>query len=173
MVRRAPNTAMPATTASTTAANSSVDTAITAGERFCWTSVNSLTGNVMAPGPEMVEQTKMLVEHGWDCVRFMGAGQRATELFEPRASIAETVPWLIRAREAVGHGVSLGIDMTLHLVQRFLGRDIANETARILEYRHAWKANGAALADVVERPQKSARLWPQNGRGPELATPEN
>lgn len=49
-----------------------------------------------------------------------------------------------------GGGVSLGIDMTLHLIGRFFGRDIAGETARILEYRTAWKANGAALADVVE-----------------------
>jgi transcriptional regulator GlxA family with amidase domain len=49
-----------------------------------------------------------------------------------------------------GGGVSLGIDMTLHLIARFLGREIAEETARILEYRHAWKANGAALPDVVE-----------------------
>jgi transcriptional regulator GlxA family with amidase domain len=47
-------------------------------------------------------------------------------------------------------GVSLGIDMTLHLIQRFLGRKIAEDTARILEYRHAWKANGAALPDVIE-----------------------
>jgi transcriptional regulator GlxA family with amidase domain len=51
-----------------------------------------------------------------------------------------------------GGGVSLGIDMTLHLIQRFLGRKIAEETARILEYRHAWKANSAALRDIVEPP---------------------
>ena len=49
-----------------------------------------------------------------------------------------------------GGGVSLGIDMTLHLIQRHLGRKVAEETARILEYRHAWKANAAALPDIVE-----------------------
>jgi transcriptional regulator GlxA family with amidase domain len=49
-----------------------------------------------------------------------------------------------------GGGVSLGIDMTLHLLQRFLSREVAEETARILEYRRAWQANGAALADIVE-----------------------
>jgi transcriptional regulator GlxA family with amidase domain len=49
-----------------------------------------------------------------------------------------------------GGGVSLGIDMTLHLIQRFLGREIAEETARILEYRRAWQANAAALPDVVD-----------------------
>jgi transcriptional regulator GlxA family with amidase domain len=51
-----------------------------------------------------------------------------------------------------GGGVSLGIDMTLHLIQRFLGRKIAKETARIIEYQHAWKANAAMLPDVVEAP---------------------
>ena len=49
-----------------------------------------------------------------------------------------------------GGGVSLGIDMTLHLIQRFLGCSTAKETARILEYRHAWEANSAALPDILE-----------------------
>ncbi len=51
-----------------------------------------------------------------------------------------------------GGGVSLGIDMTLHLIARFQGREVAEETARILEYRRAWQANAAALADIVEMP---------------------
>lgn len=49
-----------------------------------------------------------------------------------------------------GGGVSLGIDMTLHLIARYFGPDIAQETARIIEYRHAWEANAARLPDVVE-----------------------
>jgi transcriptional regulator GlxA family with amidase domain len=49
-----------------------------------------------------------------------------------------------------GGGVSLGIDMTLHLIARFAGSEVADETARILEYRNAWRANAAALPDVVE-----------------------
>jgi transcriptional regulator GlxA family with amidase domain len=56
-----------------------------------------------------------------------------------------------------GGGVSLGIDMTLYLIERCLGRTIAEETARILEYRPAWKANGAALPDLVEMPREAAR----------------
>ena len=44
-----------------------------------------------------------------------------------------------------GGGVSLGIDMTLHLIARFVGANVAEETARILEYRNAWRANAAAL----------------------------
>jgi transcriptional regulator GlxA family with amidase domain len=50
-----------------------------------------------------------------------------------------------------GGGVSLGIDMTLYLLQRFVGGAVAAETARILEYQRAWKANGTALPDVLER----------------------
>jgi transcriptional regulator GlxA family with amidase domain len=52
-----------------------------------------------------------------------------------------------------GGGVSLGIDMTLYLLQRFLGDAVAAETARILEYQRAWQANGAALPDIVEQPE--------------------
>jgi transcriptional regulator GlxA family with amidase domain len=49
-----------------------------------------------------------------------------------------------------GGGVCLGIDMTLYLLLRFAGSAVAAETARILEYQRAWKANAAALPDVVE-----------------------
>lgn len=49
-----------------------------------------------------------------------------------------------------GGGVLLGIDMTLHLLARFLGEEIARETARILEYRTAWAANSAAMPAIVE-----------------------
>ena len=63
------------------------------------------------PGPEMIEQAQMLAGLGWDCVRFIPAGQRARDnLFEPRASLAETAPWMVRAREALGGEVTLGID---------------------------------------------------------------
>lgn len=47
-----------------------------------------------------------------------------------------------------GGGVSLGIDMTLHLLRRFLGEEAFAETARILEYRGAYEANAMRLADV-------------------------
>jgi len=55
-----------------------------------------------------------------------------------------------------GGGVSLGIDMTLYLIKRFVGLGIAEETARILEYRHAWKANSVALPDLMEKPREKA-----------------
>lgn len=40
-----------------------------------------------------------------------------------------------------GGGVTLCIDTTLHLLERMLGARVADETARILEYRRAREAN--------------------------------
>lgn len=40
-----------------------------------------------------------------------------------------------------GGGVSLCIDTTLHIIQRMLGEAVADETARIIEYQRARKAN--------------------------------
>jgi len=40
-----------------------------------------------------------------------------------------------------GGGVTLGIDTTLHLLSRYLGEDVAAETARIMEYSAARQAN--------------------------------
>ena len=51
-----------------------------------------------------------------------------------------------------GGGVSLGIDMTLYLLSRFVGPELADETARILEYRIAWQANSRGMTDVVLDP---------------------
>jgi len=56
----------------------------------------------------------------------------------------------IDAREAMlvdngsvvtGGGVSLCIDTTLYLLAKMLGDDVADETARIMEYTRAWRAN--------------------------------
>jgi transcriptional regulator GlxA family with amidase domain len=44
-----------------------------------------------------------------------------------------------------GGGVTLGIDTTLYLLQRYLGDVVANETARIMEYQAAWTANRKRL----------------------------
>jgi len=48
-----------------------------------------------------------------------------------------------------GGGVSLGIDMTLHLIKRLCGEAVASETARVLEYQAAWAANAARLPDHI------------------------
>ena len=53
-----------------------------------------------------------------------------------------------------GGGVSLCIDTTLHLLETMLGERVASETARIMEYSRAWRANRDAFAPVLsaERP---------------------
>ena len=48
-------------------------------------------------------------------------------------------------RVVTGGGVSLAIDLTLHLITRLAGETVAAETARIIEYATACKANGAAF----------------------------
>lgn len=62
------------------------------------------------PGPEMLEQARVLMEAGWTCIRFVPWGQQSKDRFEPRESIAKTAPWMIKAREALGAEVVLGID---------------------------------------------------------------
>lgn len=46
-------------------------------------------------------------------------------------------------------GVTLGIDATLYLLKRYLGENVAKETARIMEYGHAWHANQAAYEEFI------------------------
>ena len=48
-----------------------------------------------------------------------------------------------------GGGVSLCIDTTLHLLADLLGQHTADETARIMEYQRAWRANRDAFAPVL------------------------
>jgi transcriptional regulator GlxA family with amidase domain len=48
-----------------------------------------------------------------------------------------------------GGGVSLCIDTTLHLIAGMLGQHVADETARIMEYRRAWRANRDGFTPVV------------------------
>jgi transcriptional regulator GlxA family with amidase domain len=48
-----------------------------------------------------------------------------------------------------GGGVTLCIDTTLHLIADMLGEGVANETARIMEYSRAWRANREAFAPVL------------------------
>jgi transcriptional regulator GlxA family with amidase domain len=48
-----------------------------------------------------------------------------------------------------GGGVSLCIDTTLHLLGGMLGQHVADETARIMEYSRAWRANRDAFASIL------------------------
>ena len=76
----------------------------------------------------------------------------------PIAVMRESYP-AIDVREAMlveradgvitGGGVTLCIDTTLHLLQTLLGEHVATETARIMEYGRAWRANREAFAPVL------------------------
>jgi len=62
------------------------------------------------PGPEMIEQAKALIDAGWTAMRLSPAAHRGAPIYDPRASIAETAPWMVKAREELGEAVVLGID---------------------------------------------------------------
>ncbi len=52
----------------------------------------------------------------------------------PEIEVREHVRWVDAGRVVTSAGVSAGIDMSLHLVERLYGSDLAFETARWLEY---------------------------------------
>lgn len=58
----------------------------------------------------------------------------------PRIDVQEA-PIIDSGAVVTGGGVSLCIDTTLHIIQRMLGEAVASETARIIEYQRARKAN--------------------------------
>jgi galactonate dehydratase len=62
------------------------------------------------PGDKMIEQARALMQGGWTAVRFFPVGQDDSTVFEPRESIAATAKWMVKAREALGDEVVLGID---------------------------------------------------------------
>jgi galactonate dehydratase len=62
------------------------------------------------PGPEMVEQAQEIVAAGWNCMRLGIAAPDVTGLYEPRESIANTVEWWVKTREALGNAPVLGTD---------------------------------------------------------------
>jgi galactonate dehydratase len=66
-----------------------------------------------ATGEHMLENVKLLWSHGWRVIRAMPllpAPPEPPDIFEPRESIPYTAHWLIKAREAIGSELTLGID---------------------------------------------------------------
>jgi len=62
-------------------------------------------------GDETLDAARELIERGWNTIRFFPAHWNgAGDVFEPRASIADTARFLTKAREALGDEVVLGID---------------------------------------------------------------
>lgn len=53
----------------------------------------------------------------------------------PAVTAVADVSWVDEGRIVTSGGISAGIDMSLHLVERLAGRDLAEETARQMEYR--------------------------------------
>ena len=94
-----------------------------------------------------------------------GAATTKREVVPPEKSPLEVMRASyphIDAREAVlvdrgggvvtGGGVSLCIDTTLYLLAKMLGDHVADETARIMEYSRAWRANRDGFASVLPAP---------------------
>jgi transcriptional regulator GlxA family with amidase domain len=69
----------------------------------------------------------------------------------PRIDVREAM--LVERADGVvtGGGVTLCIDTTLHLLAGMLGEHVADETARIMEYRRAWRANREGFAPVLAK----------------------
>lgn len=58
----------------------------------------------------------------------------------PRTNIREGERIVDNGRVVLSSGVSAGIDMSLHMVSRLLGDDLARETARYMEYEGNWSS---------------------------------
>lgn len=72
------------------------------------------------------------------------AGLKATTHWEDAEELARDYPdievklgesWVDQGDVVTSAGISAGIDMSLHLVRRLLGREMASATARQMEYR--------------------------------------
>ena len=89
-------------------------------------------------------------------LRFLGAAHEAVTPVEAR---------IVDCGEVVtGGGVSLAIDLSLHLIAKRWGETAARETARVIEYEAAWKANQAALP-TIHHPGSGPRSDPFVDRG--------
>ena len=67
----------------------------------------------------------------------------------PQIDVTEAMLVDRGGRLVTGGGVSLCIDTTLYLLAGMLGQHVADETARIMEYRRAWQANRDGFAPLV------------------------
>ena len=62
------------------------------------------------------------------------AGISSLRKNHPAVNVQENVRWTADGNVYTSAGVSAGIDMALHIVQQIYGAEIANETARWIEY---------------------------------------
>lgn len=61
------------------------------------------------PGEAMIEQARALIDAGWNAMRISPSGHEL-QVYEPREHIATTARWCVKAREALGDDVVLGVD---------------------------------------------------------------
>lgn len=61
-------------------------------------------------------------------------------LVAPNAQVREDQRIVDNGNVILSAGVSAGIDMSLHVVARLLGADVARETARYMEYEGDWES---------------------------------
>jgi transcriptional regulator GlxA family with amidase domain len=59
----------------------------------------------------------------------------------PALNVVKDAPWVDCGKVVSSGGISAGIDMSLHLVERLAGRELALATARQMEYR--WNEHGS------------------------------
>ncbi|MBI1776029.1 MAG: mandelate racemase/muconate lactonizing enzyme family protein [Proteobacteria bacterium] len=73
-----------------------------------------LASTASQPGPRMLEEAQEYAADGFPAIRLSraeGHGEsEAASVSEPWLAIAQTAPWMIRAREALGDGLVLGLD---------------------------------------------------------------
>lgn len=62
----------------------------------------------------------------------------------PEALVQQGASWIDCGKVVTSAGISAGIDMSLHLVERFAGRELAQRTAKQMEYR--WNEQGRTFA---------------------------
>lgn len=54
----------------------------------------------------------------------------------PNTTIVDNERWVDNGRVILSAGVSAGIDMSLYVIEKLLGKTVASETARSMEYDH-------------------------------------
>lgn len=59
----------------------------------------------------------------------------------PQVRVQRNIRWVDEGAVITAAGISAGIDMSLHLVERLLGRDMAEKVAHYMDY--AWDERGA------------------------------
>ncbi|MBK5279623.1 MAG: DJ-1/PfpI family protein [Bacteroidia bacterium] len=75
--------------------------------------------------------------HGLSATTHHAAIRQMQEI-APDTTILPSERWVDNGRIILSAGVSAGIDMSLYVISKILGKDVADETARYMQYDH-WK----------------------------------